>query len=130
MSSASEELNPTSAHIAKVLRSRRAERGWSLDRAAQETGVSKAMLGQIERGESSPTVATLWKIATGFSASLSSFLEPVPQASDSGLVYRSSGAIRSQPGAEGMLVAEWRGIKVAGHVDDVLKAVKALKKAA
>ena len=105
MSSASEELNPTSAHIAKVLRSRRAERGWSLDRAAQETGVSKAMLGQIERGESSPTVATLWKIATGFCASLSSFLEPVPQPTDSGFVYRNSGAIRSQPGAEGMLVA-------------------------
>ena len=32
--------------------------------------------------------------------------------------------------AEGVLVAEWRGIKVAGHVDEVLKAVKALKKAA
>jgi peroxiredoxin Q/BCP len=32
--------------------------------------------------------------------------------------------------ASGMLRAEWRGIKVAGHVDDVLKAVKALKKAA
>jgi peroxiredoxin Q/BCP len=29
-----------------------------------------------------------------------------------------------------VLVAEWRGIKVAGHVDEVLKAVKALKKAA
>ncbi len=32
--------------------------------------------------------------------------------------------------ATGMLRAEWRGIKVAGHVDEVLKAVKALKKAA
>ena len=32
--------------------------------------------------------------------------------------------------AEGILRAEWRGIKVAGHVDDVLKAVKSLKKAA
>ena len=30
----------------------------------------------------------------------------------------------------GVLRAEWRGIKVAGHVDDVLKAVKDLKKAA
>ena len=26
--------------------------------------------------------------------------------------------------------ADWRGIKVAGHVDEVLKAVKALKKSA
>ena len=32
--------------------------------------------------------------------------------------------------AEGVMRAEWRGIKVAGHVDDVLKAVKSLKKAA
>ena len=32
--------------------------------------------------------------------------------------------------AQGVLVQEWRGIKVAGHVDEVLLAVKALKKAA
>ena len=32
--------------------------------------------------------------------------------------------------ASGVLRAEWRGIKVAGHVEEVLKAVKALKKAA
>jgi peroxiredoxin Q/BCP len=30
--------------------------------------------------------------------------------------------------AKGILRAEWRGIKVAGHVDEVLKAVKELKK--
>jgi thioredoxin-dependent peroxiredoxin len=32
--------------------------------------------------------------------------------------------------ASGVMRAEWRGIKVTGHVDEVLKAVKALKKAA
>jgi peroxiredoxin Q/BCP len=32
--------------------------------------------------------------------------------------------------AHGLLRAEWRGIKVAGHVDEVLKVVKELKKAA
>jgi peroxiredoxin Q/BCP len=32
--------------------------------------------------------------------------------------------------SDGILRHEWRGIKVAGHVDDVLKAVKALKKSA
>lgn len=31
-------------------------------------------------------------------------------------------------GPDGVLRQEWRGIKVAGHVDEVLKAVKALKK--
>jgi len=33
-------------------------------------------------------------------------------------------------GADGTLKEEWRGLKVPGHVDDVLKAVKALKKVA
>ena len=33
-------------------------------------------------------------------------------------------------GADGLLKQEWRGLKVPGHVDDVLKAVKLLKKAA
>ncbi len=32
--------------------------------------------------------------------------------------------------AQGVLRAEWRGIKVAGHVDEVLAQVKALKKKA
>ena len=32
--------------------------------------------------------------------------------------------------SEGVLRGEWRGIKVASHVDEVLKAVKLLKKAA
>jgi peroxiredoxin Q/BCP len=31
--------------------------------------------------------------------------------------------------AEGVMRAEWRGIKVAGHVEEVLEAVKALKRA-
>ena len=32
-------------------------------------------------------------------------------------------------GPDGVLREEWRGLKVLGHVDEVLKAVKALKKA-
>lgn len=62
-------------HISGTVKQLRKERGWSLDRAASETGVSKAMLGQIERGESSPTVATLWKIASGFRVSFSTLFD-------------------------------------------------------
>ena len=61
-------------HIAATLQQLRKQHGWSLDKTAAATGVSKAMLGQIERGESSPTVATLWKIATGFETSFSTLL--------------------------------------------------------
>ena len=62
-------------HLSATLKTLRQQRGWSLSRLAEETSVSKAMLGQIERNESSPTVATLWKIATGLNVPLSVFIE-------------------------------------------------------
>jgi transcriptional regulator with XRE-family HTH domain len=68
-------VKDTYRHISLTLKTLRKERGWSLDKAAEKTGVSKAMLGQIEREESSPTIATLWKIASGFDTSFSSFIE-------------------------------------------------------
>ncbi len=61
--------------ISQRLKQVRAEKGLSLDKTAALTGVSKAMLGQIERMESSPTIAVLWKIASGLTCSFSSFLQ-------------------------------------------------------
>ena len=37
----------------------------SLDALSVETGISKSMLGQIERGEANPTIGTLGKIVSG-----------------------------------------------------------------
>jgi len=68
------------SRISETLKSLRAKRNWSLDKASEMTGVSKAMLGQIERKESSPTISTLWKIASGFQTSFSSFIEDLPAA--------------------------------------------------
>ena len=60
--------------VGKELKSIRQQRGLTLDEAAVLTGVSKPMLGQIERGQSSPTINTLWKIATGLKLPLSALL--------------------------------------------------------
>ncbi|PTQ71346.1 helix-turn-helix domain-containing protein [Celeribacter persicus] len=65
------------------LKAARMRAGLSLARTAEMTGVSKAMLGQIERGESSPTLATLWKIAKGFHLPLTAFLEDRVQTTGS-----------------------------------------------
>ncbi|PHM52865.1 helix-turn-helix domain-containing protein [Xenorhabdus sp. KK7.4] len=68
-------MSDITSKIAETFKLLRASRGVSLSQAAKLTGVSKAMLGQIERGQSSPTVSTLWKIATGFNVAFSTFLE-------------------------------------------------------
>lgn len=61
--------------IGNKLKDIRNNRALSLDDVAKLTGVSKAMLGQIERGQSNPTVSTLWKIATGLKVSFSLFID-------------------------------------------------------
>lgn len=66
------ELNDLIGHRLRHLRE---QRSLSLDQAAQLTGVSKPMLGQIERGQSNPTVSTLWKIADGLGVPFTAFLE-------------------------------------------------------
>lgn len=44
----------------------RQQRGWTLKQASAVTGVSPSTLSKIERGELSPTITTLQKIANGF----------------------------------------------------------------
>lgn len=56
-------------NIAINLKRIRKSRNMSLDMMAEQTGVSKSMLGQIERGESNPTVTTIGKIVEGIRVS-------------------------------------------------------------
>lgn len=51
--------------IASNLKRLRKSRNLSLGNLSDLSGVSKVMLGQIERGESNPTINTIWKIANG-----------------------------------------------------------------
>jgi len=52
-------------NVARNLKRIRKSRKMSLDVVSEQTGISKSMLGQIERGESVPTVETLGKIVSG-----------------------------------------------------------------
>ena len=52
----------------------RKQQGLSLETLARRSHVSRAMLSQIERGRSTPTIAVLWKIAYALEAPISAFL--------------------------------------------------------
>ncbi|MHB1395139.1 MAG: helix-turn-helix domain-containing protein [Clostridia bacterium] len=73
--------------VARNLRSIREEKKLSLDKVAELTGVSKSMLGQIERGESNPTITTVWKIAKGLKISFTTLIN-TPQH-DTVIIHRS-----------------------------------------
>ena len=80
-------MEQISLKIGERLKEIRNTRQLTLDDAAGLTGVSKPMLGQIERGQSSPTINVLWKISTGLKIPLS-FLRRQQNTQLPGLIRR------------------------------------------
>lgn len=70
------DMNQLDKNIAVNLKRIRKSRNMSLDMLAEKTGVSKSMLGQIERGESNPTVATIAKIVEGIRVPFEELIYP------------------------------------------------------
>lgn len=60
--------------ISENLKKLREVRKLSLEKVSKLTGVSKSMLGQIERGEVNPTVSTIWKISNGLKISFTQLM--------------------------------------------------------
>ncbi len=56
------------------LRRLRQQHALSLEGLAQQSGVSRAMLGQIELGQSAPTINVLWKIARALGVTFSTLI--------------------------------------------------------
>lgn len=84
--------------LAANLARHRAVRGWSLARLSAASGVSRAMLNQIERRQSVPTIGILWKIATALETPFSALLEAQPPLSTTVLEGRRAWALTSPDG--------------------------------
>lgn len=89
--------------LAQNLKQLREQRKLSLDKVAEMSGISKTMLGQIERGESNPSIATVWKIANGLKISFTALItEPkvdttVVTRDDIHVLLEDEGRIRIYP---------------------------------
>ena len=64
--------------VGENLRRLRTERKLSLEMLARAAGVSRAMLGQIETGQSTPTIKLLWKISAALRVPFSALLSDAP----------------------------------------------------
>lgn len=72
-------MNDFSA-LGEKLKNTRNEMGLSLSKVSSMIGVSKTMLSQIERSESTPTIATVWKIANGLRIKFETLFRKYKQA--------------------------------------------------
>jgi quercetin dioxygenase-like cupin family protein/DNA-binding XRE family transcriptional regulator len=60
--------------VGAALAALRASRNLSMNALSRQSGVSKSMLSQIERGRANPTVAVVWRLANALGVPLASLL--------------------------------------------------------
>jgi transcriptional regulator with XRE-family HTH domain len=73
--------------IAENLKRLRTERNLSLGQLSELSNISKVMLSQIEKGETNPTVNTIWKIANGLKVPYTALLDQ--QKHDTSVIKKS-----------------------------------------
>lgn len=96
------EVSEPSADLAPVvgknLKRLRGERGLSLEKLAQSSGVSRAMLGQVELGQSAPTINVLWKMAKALDVPFSAL---ITSSQTSGVKILKAGAAKRLMSSDG-----------------------------
>lgn len=70
-----------SHNVAVNLNRMRTSKGMSLDVVSEQTGVSKSMLAQIEKGTANPSLGVLGKIASGLRVEFHELIDPPPMDS-------------------------------------------------
>ncbi|HZZ90367.1 MAG TPA: helix-turn-helix transcriptional regulator, partial [Caulobacteraceae bacterium] len=68
--------------LADRLKLERETRGWSLADLAERSGVSRAAISKIERGEASPTAGVLVRLADAFDLTLAGLLARAEDRAD------------------------------------------------
>jgi transcriptional regulator with XRE-family HTH domain len=103
-------VDPLVGQIAARIRTERERRRWTLAQLAEASGVSRAMINRIERGESSPTAVVLGKLSAAFQLSVASLLALAEGAQTE--ETQAEGAQEDTAGGAGVRrrtgAAEWR----------------------
>ncbi|WP_449233425.1 helix-turn-helix domain-containing protein [Azospirillum doebereinerae] len=87
--------------LGRNLRRLRTRQGLSLERLARVSGVSRAMLGQIELGRSAPTITLLWKIARALEVSIAALTSTSAQE---GVVVLRQSQAKTLSTADGLVL--------------------------
>ncbi|WP_225991298.1 helix-turn-helix domain-containing protein [Actinomadura montaniterrae] len=68
--------------LGRRIKAERIRRGWSLARLADASGVSRAMISKIERGESNPTAVVVGKLSAALELTMTALLSPAEGTRD------------------------------------------------
>ena len=79
--------------IALNLKGLRTERNLTLGQLSKISGISKAMLSDIEKGNSNPTINTIWKIANGLNVPYTKLMDGIEK--EATIVRKSEPVMRT-----------------------------------
>jgi transcriptional regulator with XRE-family HTH domain len=98
------EKEAKSVDVGGRLRELRTERGLSMRALARESGLSANALSMIERGRTSPSVSTLYKLASAMGIPITAFFREEPPRQD--VVFRKADGRTRVPFMRGL----WEGL--------------------
>ncbi|MCE2944440.1 MAG: XRE family transcriptional regulator [Xanthomonadaceae bacterium] len=90
----------------------RQQRGLSLDALARQSGVSKSMLSQIERNQTNPTVAIVWRLANALGVEMGSLIAGAKKEVAPSITLMPSHLTPTMRGADGKCE-----LKILGPID-------------
>ncbi|WP_421995008.1 helix-turn-helix domain-containing protein [Roseococcus sp.] len=82
--------DPLQSLLAGRIRREREARGWSIAELATASGVSRAMISKVERGEASPTATLLGRLSGAFGLTVSALLARAESDGGAGRLARAS----------------------------------------
>ncbi|GAB3181200.1 XRE family transcriptional regulator [Nesterenkonia halophila] len=101
-----QEIAPLAQAVGQRVRQERQAHGWTLDRLAELSGVSRRMLVTVEQGAANASMATLLSLSDALGIGLPALVEP-PHGSGTRRTPAGEGAVlwRGPHGGQGVLVA-------------------------
>ncbi|QEC49360.1 helix-turn-helix domain-containing protein [Baekduia soli] len=97
-------LDELGRRIGRAVRALRLGLGWSLGDLARVAGLSKTILGRIERGEGNPSMETLWRLSQALSVPLGTLLSPPERPRTRRIPAREGEPLRAGSGMAAWLV--------------------------
>jgi XRE family transcriptional regulator, regulator of sulfur utilization len=72
--------HPDAVRLGKILKRLRTDRGWTLVKTAQRTGMNPTYLGVMENGGNMPTIPTLLELADVFNVQAADIIRELENA--------------------------------------------------
>lgn len=97
------------AEIGTRIRGSRTALGWTLDQLAEQAGISRRMLVNVEQGAANPSIVTLLRLSEALGITVTELVEP-PETENLTITRAGSGAAlwHGEHGGEGVLIASAR----------------------